>query len=282
MLILIAILYVCLASTLIWIMFFPGGRAWLGRRCDHWRAMIVRQRLHGRVALSVGIAGLNGWGAQQRQRSGHFLRRNKALVAVGLPLILIPPLLALVLSRPTMLPTVHTGSVMPDQQIAALLQGERLVPPAPLPPDVFATREVELVRPMLVEASRNWGLMHPELRQRLLLVFRIMKEQHGYEMALLEGYRSPARQQQLAALGPHVTNARAFQSWHQFGLAADCAFLRNGKLHISEKDPWTMRGYQIYGEVAETVGLTWGGRWKMMDFGHAELRLRGVRSAPAS
>ncbi|HAV36259.1 MAG TPA: peptidase M15, partial [Massilia sp.] len=30
------------------------------------------------------------------------------------------------------------------------------------------------------------------------------------------------------------------------------------------------------GEVAEQLGLTWGGRWKMMDLGHTELRLRGV------
>ena len=95
-------------------------------------------------------------------------------------------------------------------------------------------------------------------------------------MALLEGYRSPSRQDELAKAGSHVTNARAFQSWHQYGLAADCAFWRDGKLVISEKDPWAMRGYQLYGEVAESLGLTWGGRWKMMDFGHTELRLRGV------
>jgi peptidoglycan L-alanyl-D-glutamate endopeptidase CwlK len=26
--------------------------------------------------------------------------------------------------------------------------------------------------------------------------------------------------------------------------------------------------------VAESAGMTWGGRWKMMDFGHVELRTR--------
>jgi peptidoglycan L-alanyl-D-glutamate endopeptidase CwlK len=36
----------------------------------------------------------------------------------------------------------------------------------------------------------------------------------------------------------------------------------------------------LYGEVAESVGLTWGGRWKMMDFGHTELRLPGVLKKP--
>jgi peptidoglycan L-alanyl-D-glutamate endopeptidase CwlK len=107
-------------------------------------------------------------------------------------------------------------------------------------------------------------------------VFRIMKERHGYDMALLEGYRSPERQELLASAGASVTNARAFQSYHQFGLAADCAFLRDGKLVISEKDPWAMRGYRLYGETAEAAGLTWGGRWTMMDFGHTELRLPGA------
>jgi peptidoglycan L-alanyl-D-glutamate endopeptidase CwlK len=96
-----------------------------------------------------------------------------------------------------------------------------------------------------------------------------MKETHGYDMALLEGYRSPERQNLLAAAGPSVTNAKAFQSYHQFGLAADCAFFRDGKLFISERDPWILRGYRLYGEVAESVGLSWGGRWARKDFGHA-------------
>ena len=101
-----------------------------------------------------------------------------------------------------------------------------------------------------------------------------MHEQYGYEMALLEGYR-PERQNRLAQMGTNVTNAAAFQSYHQFGLAADNAFLRDGKLVISEKDPWAMRGYQLYG-VAEQVGLTWG-RWKMMDLGHVEYHKPGFK-----
>ena len=129
---------------------------------------------------------------------------------------------------------------------------------------------------MIASASRDWSLMNPSYEQLLLRVFRIMKDKHGYDMAILEGYRSPQRQNLLAAMGPSVTNAAAFQSRHQYGLAADCAFVRDGKIVISEKDPWAMRGYQLYGEVAESLGLTWGGRWKMMDFGHTELRLPGV------
>ncbi len=69
-----------------------------------------------------------------------------------------------------------------------------------------------------------------------------------------------------------------YQSYHQFGLAADVAFKRNGKVVISERDPWAMQGYRLYGQVAESVGLTWGGRWKsIQDYGHTEFRMPGLR-----
>ena len=75
-----------------------------------------------------------------------------------------------------------------------------------------------------------------------------------------------------------VTNARAYQSYHQFGLAADVAFKRDGKVVISERDPWAMKGYQLYGQVAESVGLVWGGHWKtILDYGHTEYRMPGLR-----
>lgn len=163
-----------------------------------------------------------------------------------------------------------------DEIIAALLEGEQLVPPPALPPEVFATREVLAERPAIVSASRDWSLLEADFRQRLLHVFKRMRE-HGYEMVLIEGYRSPERQDMLAAAGPHVTYARAFQSMHQFGRAADCAFLAAGRLVISERDPWAMRGYELYGQEAEAVGLVWGGRWKLMDFGHVELRQKTGR-----
>ncbi|ALK99499.1 peptidase M15B and M15C, D,D-carboxypeptidase VanY/endolysin [Massilia sp. WF1] len=276
----LALLYFCLACSLIWLACFPAGRVTvlqllgglqrrLQLRADGWREA-VGARLRG-----AGPDLRWRWRLQWQERRA-WLRKRRAYLAVCLPLVLAPPLIALLLRRPDMLPGYEPSDTVVDAQVAALLKGEQLVPPASLPPVAFTSREVELVRPMLVDASRNWGLMHPDFSQRLLLAFRIMKEKYGYEMALLEGYRSPARQDMLAKMGSAVTNARAFQSWHQYGLAADCAFLRDGKLVISEKDPWAMRGYQLYGEVAESLGLTWGGRWAMMDLGHTELRLRGV------
>ncbi|MGM9485731.1 M15 family metallopeptidase [Ideonella sp. YS5] len=172
----------------------------------------------------------------------------------------------------------HTYSRPVDEQVTELLRGERLVPPPPLPPELFNTREVEQARPMTASASRQWELLDEGFRQRLLMLFKQMKEQHGYEMVLLEGYRSPERQARLAALGPSVTQAGPFESLHQHGLAADCAFMREGRIVLSERDPWAMRGYEKYGEVARSFGLTWGGGWRSLkDYGHVEWRNMTVR-----
>ncbi len=206
-----------------------------------------------------------------------FLAKRRALVLAAAGVVTLPPVLALALRHRQVFQFEDDDGVRePDPQIAALLNGERLVPPPPLPPEVFTTREVELVRPAIREASRDWEQLDAEFRQRLLLVYKIMRDEHRYEMALLEGYRSPERQAKLAAMGSHVTQAGAYHSYHQFGLAADSAFYRDGKLVISEKDPWAMRGYELYGRAAESAGLVWGGRWKMMDLGHVELRRPGV------
>ncbi|MFL9866234.1 M15 family metallopeptidase [Paraburkholderia fungorum] len=202
------------------------------------------------------------------------LAKRRLLIFTTTGILATPPLVALALRGRQLFQFDDTARV-PDEKIAALLNGEQLVPPPPLPPEVFATQEVEQIRPALKDASRDWNLLDADFRTRLLLVYKIMHEQYGYEMALLEGYRSPERQNRLAQMGGNVTNAAAFQSYHQYGLAADNAFLRDGKLVISEKDPWAMRGYQLYGQTAEQVGLTWGGRWKMMDLGHVEYHKPG-------
>jgi peptidoglycan L-alanyl-D-glutamate endopeptidase CwlK len=204
----------------------------------------------------------------------NLLIRRRLLIFTATGILATPPLIAIAL-RGRQLFQYDDNVRVPDEKIAALLNGEQLVPPPPLPPEVFATQEVEQVRPALQDASRDWNLLDADFRTRLLLVYKIMHEQYGYQMALLEGYRSPERQNRLAQMGGNVTNAAAYQSYHQYGLAADNAFLRDGKLVISEKDPWAMRGYELYGQTAEQVGLTWGGRWKMMDLGHVEYHKPG-------
>lgn len=271
------VLYFLLACALSWVVLFPAGRAYVSRRLE-----LVGSRFQRRVQNIARRSGeqagaLGSESALAMRHGGYFLRQHKWAALAALVIMLLPAGVAWMASSRTMVGGFDAPVREANQQVSDLLLGEQLVPPPPLPPVLFMTPEVEVVRPGLVSASRDWALLDKEYSQRLLQAFRIMKERHGYDMALLEGYRSPERQDALAAQGSNVTNAKAFQSWHQYGLAADCAFLREGKLVISERDPWAMRGYQLFGEVAESLGLTWGGRWKMMDFGHTELRVDGVR-----
>lgn len=283
MLILLMLMYFLLACGGAWLLLFPAGRELLLHAMANMGLRLHRRA--GRVQRG-GMAGAAaiGHAAQDRGHlAGRWLRRHRYLALLALVLLMLPAALAWLAGGRAMLGGYEGDEREANLQVSDLLRGEQLVPPPAPPPPVFVTREVAQFRPLLGGASRNWDLLDHDFSQRLLMVFKIMKETHGYDMVLLEGYRSPERQNLLAAAGPTVSNARAFQSYHQFGLAGDCAFFRDGKLVISEKDPWAMRGYQLYGETAESVGLTWGGRWTMMDFGHAELRVPGGlrrRAAP--
>lgn len=256
------------------------------------RAGVAGTLRHATAALRGGLRhiarnGRSGLDASRRRtaRAGGvtraFIRSHRWMAIAGVSLVVGPPILALIVHAPSVREFADERRV-PDRRVAQLLQGEQLVPPPRLPPEVFTTREVVLVRPAAAWASRDWALLDPPFRQRLLLVFRLMRERHGYELALLEGYRSAERQETLAAQGPHVTRAGADMSYHQSGLAADVAFYREGKLLISERDPWAMQGYRLYGELAEELGLTWGGRWQMKDFGHVELRRAAARPGARS
>lgn len=199
----------------------------------------------------------------------------KKVLLISLVILAVPIILAILIKPGRSLEGYADVPPTTDPVIVALLQGEQLVPPAPLPPELFVTQEVTAIRQDLSGASREWALLDQEFKQRLLTVFQLMAKR-GYQMALIEGYRSPERQNFLSSQGTQVTNVGAYQSYHQYGLAADSAFLRDGKIIISEKDPWAMEGYRLYGEYAESTGLTWGGRWKLMDFGHIELQKKQV------
>lgn len=272
------ILYFLLMTAVLAWLFLPAVRsltstrvlralAWSRQASQRWAHAGTRSARHAQAPLRR--AGEDAWS---------WLRASRLGIALALTVLLLLPALALGLRAWWRLDGFdHTASHAVDERVAALLQGEQLVPPPPLPPELFTTREVEAVRPMMRTASRQWELLDAEFQRRLLLLFKLLKDKHGYEAVLLEGYRSPERQEALSRLGPTVTQAGAYESYHQFGLAADVAFLREGRIVISERDPWAMRGYELYGELAASLGLTWGGNWRgLADYGHVELRRPGV------
>lgn len=57
--------------------------------------------------------------------------------------------------------------------------------------------------------------------------------------------------------GAIVTNAKAGESYHNFRCALDFAPVVNGKINWNDTKTFTRCG-----EIAESVGLEWAGRWK--------------------
>jgi peptidoglycan L-alanyl-D-glutamate endopeptidase CwlK len=280
-------LYFVLVTAVLAIAFLAPVRAWAW---SHAHRFMQGGKAAAASALSSSQAGLqqvahaaNG----QATQAGRFARRYGKWMLMAISLLVGMPLLALALHQWQQLDGFdHTRSHEVNEQVAALLHGEQLVAPPPLPPELFTTREVEQAIPFAGQASRHWELLDEDFRQRMLLAFKLMREQHGIEMVLLEGYRSPERQAQLAAMGPQVTQAGAFESYHQYGLAADCAFMINGRIVVSETNPQAARAYEQLGSIAKSLGLTWGGDWRSLkDLGHVELSRPGVlrtRSAGAT
>lgn len=270
-----AIAYFFLVAAVVVLVAFPGYRTRLAsalRLSIHQGSQPLFRISRG---LLLGTRLLQGATGQYLRGVVGFVRAERSWL-MGASLLLIGPSLIVLGVGSKGIFDFSGGEERASRQISVLLMGEQLVPPPALPPEAFTTSEVELVRPDAAYASRDWELLDGEFMQRLLLIFKLMKERHGYEMVLIEGYRSPERQAQLFSQGGHVTQAPANMSYHQYGLAADAAFMRQGRIVISERDPWVMEAYARYGEIAEEIGLVWGGRWKMRDYGHVELQRKGV------
>jgi len=191
------------------------------------------------------------------------------LPLLSLPVVGLGVLLVLNMGRYYQRPDYVAQEYAQTERIKQTLQEEKLVPPPALPPTAFVDAQAERPSLDINHANRDWSRLNPAFVQTVLRVMAAMKER-GFAMVLLEGYRSPERQNALATQGNHVTQAKGGESKHQYGLAVDLAPIRNGKVVISERDPWAMQAYQALGEEAQAAGLTWGGNWSFKDFGHIE------------
>lgn len=107
--------------------------------------------------------------------------------------------------------------------------------------------------------SRSRTELDPEFAAKLVKLESTLARQ-GIKVMMTSGYRSPEEQDRLYAIGrtspgKKVTNARGGYSWHNFRLAADYAFVIDGK--VTWEGPW-----ETFGRVARSLGLEWGGDWR--------------------
>lgn len=128
--------------------------------------------------------------------------------------------------------------------------------------------------------------LHPKLADTLTAIITEMKARK-FNVGLHSGLRDFAQQKRLYMLGREIvnpdgqsptrplgniiTNADAFSSFHEFGLAGDI-------VPKDDKGNWTWswpdQNWQQMGEFGEKLGLEWGGRWKFKDQPHFQVKTK--------
>ncbi|MGV3581887.1 MAG: M15 family metallopeptidase [Methylophilus sp.] len=85
-------------------------------------------------------------------------------------------------------------------------------------------------------------------------------------LLIYQTYRSPEDQDALyargrATHGPILTNAKAGQSMHQYGVAYDCVPLLNGKPVWGAVTAKDSELWHKVGQLGKEAGLDWAGDW---------------------
>lgn len=146
-----------------------------------------------------------------------------------------------------------------------------------------------LVQPDQLSLDRLASL-HPKLRHEALGLFHEVC-QRGLGIRVTAAFRSFQEQERLyqqgrTAPGPRVTNAKAGQSYHNYGLAIDfCLLGPSGQVSWDRQADMNRNGLSDWEEtvfVFKEAGWAWGGDWTSFKdyphlektFGHTTLQLR--------
>lgn len=95
-----------------------------------------------------------------------------------------------------------------------------------------------MLDPNAISLNRDIALLAPFVKDKILEGVALC-EKSGFCIGVFEGYRSPERQTELYRRGREIpgsiiTRAQSWQSFHQYGLAADMVFRKEGR--------WTWEG----------------------------------------
>lgn len=108
--------------------------------------------------------------------------------------------------------------------------------------------------------SRRIDDLDPETARKCRLLLRACEEA-GIKIVVVHTLRTYEEQALIYAQGrtrpgPIVTKAKPGYSWHNFGRAFDVAFEGTKPGTVKWTGPW-----EQLGQMGESLGLDWGGRW---------------------
>lgn len=122
-------------------------------------------------------------------------------------------------------------------------------------------------------SSRSLNDLNPPTRTKAEQFLHLCEEA-GEDVLIYCTLRSDTEQSELYASGrtkpgPVVTNAKAGESWHNFGAAFDFVPMLHGKPQWADR-----KRYAKCGEIAERCGLEWAGRWlgSLRETAHCQFR----------
>lgn len=115
--------------------------------------------------------------------------------------------------------------------------------------------------PMICDLSA----LHPFFRDRVIELISVCRTK-GIDLAVVETYRTVAKQNEYKKLGKIYTRNVGGRSKHQYGLAVDVVPVIDDSASWHNEAAW-----KIVGLAGEELGLRWGGRWRHpYDPGHFE------------
>lgn len=115
--------------------------------------------------------------------------------------------------------------------------------------------------PMIADLSA----LHPYFRDKVVELIQVCHSK-GIELAVVETYRTVAKQNEYRKLGKIYTRSSGGRSKHQYGLAIDIVPMIDSVAQWDNIALW-----KKVGVVGEKLGLRWGGRWRHpYDPGHFE------------
>jgi peptidoglycan LD-endopeptidase CwlK len=125
------------------------------------------------------------------------------------------------------------------------------------------------------------SFVYPGLADKVRQLADLLKKQ-GVTIIVVQGLRTGEEQDKLYAqgrttFGKVVTNARGGWSWHNFGLAVDCAPLEASMIDWNASHP----AWKQMEEAGVSLGLTSGANWlRLKDAPHFQLTGRFPEAAP--
>ena len=115
--------------------------------------------------------------------------------------------------------------------------------------------------PMIADVNS----LHPYFRDKVLALISACHSK-GIELAIVETFRTKAKQNEYKSMGKKYTRSGGGHSKHQYGLAVDLVPMINDSAVWHNDLLWRKIGL-----AGERLGLRWGGRWRHpYDPGHFE------------